>query len=87
MHGIARLCHQHRILLMVDEAWDGHFGFHPDPPTAAVQAGAELAVQRLHKADGGLCQSSMILLDHGDLVDPVDLRPRLDLITTTSPHP
>src|SRR3954470_19380250 len=21
--------------LLVDEAWGGHFGFHPDPPTAA----------------------------------------------------
>jgi hypothetical protein len=26
-------------------------------------------MQSLHKADGGLCQSSMILLGHGDLVD------------------
>jgi arginine/lysine/ornithine decarboxylase len=53
-------------------------------PTAAVQAGADLAVQSLHKADGGLCQASVILLG-GDLVDSVDLRLRLDLITTTSP--
>lgn len=44
-------------------------------------------MQSLHKADGGLCQSSMILLGHGDLIDPVDLRQRLDLITTTSPSP
>jgi len=82
--GVAELCHQRGIPLLVDEAWGGHFGFHPDPPTAAVQAGADLAVQSLHKADGGLCQASMILLG-GDLVDPVDLRLRLDLITTTSP--
>lgn len=85
VRGIAELCHGRGIPLMVDEAWGGHFGFHPDPPTAAVQAGADLAVQSLHKADGGLCQSSMILLGEGDLVDPVVLRQRLDLITTTSP--
>jgi arginine decarboxylase len=41
-------------------------------------------VNSLHKAVGGLCQASMILLG-GDLVDPVDLRLRLDLVTTTSP--
>jgi arginine/lysine/ornithine decarboxylase len=68
----------------VDEAWGAHFPFHPKMPTAAVQAGADIAVQSLHKADGGLCQASQILLT-GDLVDPVDLRLRLDLITTTSP--
>lgn len=84
--GFAELCHRQGIPLLVDEAWGGHFGFHPDPPTAAIQAGADLAVQSLHKADGGLCQSSMILVG-GDLVDPVDLRLRLDLITTTSPSP
>lgn len=86
VRGVAELCHERGLPLLVDEAWGGHFGFHPDPPTAAVQAGADLAVQSLHKADGGLCQASMILVG-GDLVDPVDLRLRLDLITTTSPSP
>jgi arginine decarboxylase len=86
VRGVAELCHDRGLALLVDEAWGGHFGFHPDPPTAAVQAGADLAVQSLHKADGGLCQASMILVG-GDLVDPVDLRLRLDLITTTSPSP
>jgi arginine decarboxylase len=84
VRGVADICHDRGIPLLVDEAWGGHFGFHPDPPTAAVQAGADIAIQSLHKADGGLCQSSMMLLG-GDLVDPVDLRLRLDLITTTSP--
>jgi len=84
--GVAKLCHDRGLPLMVDEAWGAHFGFHPDPPTAAVKAGADLAVQSLHKADGGLCQASLILVG-GDLVDEVDLRLRLDLITTTSPSP
>jgi arginine/lysine/ornithine decarboxylase len=83
VRAIAETCHRHGIPLLVDEAWGGHFPFHPEPPTAAVQAGADIAVQSLHKADGGLCQSSIMLLG-GDLVNPVDLRLRLDLITTTS---
>jgi arginine/lysine/ornithine decarboxylase len=86
VRGVAELCHERGLPLLVDEAWGGHFGFHPDPPTAAVQAGADLAIQSLHKAGGGLCQASMILIG-GDLVNPVDLRLRLDLITTTSPSP
>jgi arginine decarboxylase len=84
VRGIAKICHKRGLPLVVDEAWGAHFPFHPDMPTAAVQAGADLAVQSLHKADGGLCQASLILLG-GDLVNPVDLRLRLDLITTTSP--
>jgi len=50
----------------------------------AVGAGADIVVQSLHKADGGLCQASVMLVG-GKLIDPVDLRLRLDLITTTSP--
>src|SRR3954454_8194036 len=85
VRGIARLCHRQGIPLVVDEAWGAHFPFHSDMPTAAAQAGADLAIQSLHKADGGICQASVILVG-GDLVDPVDLRLRLDLITTTSPN-
>jgi arginine decarboxylase len=84
VHSIAQICHRRGLPLMVDEAWGAHFPFHDDLPTAAIQAGADLVVQSLHKADGGLCQASVILLG-GDLVNPVDLRLRLDLITTTSP--
>jgi len=84
VRGIARACHDHGIPLLVDEAWGAHFPFHDGMPTAAIQAGADLVVQSLHKADGGLCQASVILVG-GKLIDPVDLRLRLDLITTTSP--
>jgi arginine decarboxylase len=84
VRGVAEICHRRGIPLMVDEAWGAHFPFHPSMPTAAIRAGADLVVQSLHKADGGLCQASLILIG-GDLVDPVDLRLRLDLITTTSP--
>lgn len=80
----AEACHARGIPLVVDEAWGGHFGFHPDPPTAAIKAGADLVVQSLHKADGGLCQASIILIG-GDLIDPDEVRLRLDLMTTTSP--
>jgi arginine/lysine/ornithine decarboxylase len=83
VRGIAAACHERGVPLLVDEAWGAHFPFHPDLPTAATKAGADLTVQSLHKAAGGLCQSS-IILHNGTLVDPVDVRLRLDLITTTS---
>jgi arginine decarboxylase len=58
VRGIAKICHKCGVPLAVDEAWGAHFPFHPGVPTAAIQAGADLAVQSLHKADGGLCQAS-----------------------------
>ncbi|MGK5680615.1 aminotransferase class I/II-fold pyridoxal phosphate-dependent enzyme [Actinoplanes sp. URMC 104] len=84
VRGIARICHKRGLPLLVDEAWGAHFPFHPDVPTSAIQAGADLVIQSLHKAGGGLCQASVILVG-SDRVNPVDLRLRLDLITTTSP--
>jgi len=84
VRGIADLCHERGLPLLVDEAWGAHFPWYPELPTAAIKAGADLVVQSLHKADGGLCQASIILVG-GGIVDPVDLRLRLDLITTTSP--
>ncbi|XVU26073.1 aminotransferase class I/II-fold pyridoxal phosphate-dependent enzyme [Actinoplanes sp. CA-054009] len=84
VRGIARACHKHGVPLLVDEAWGAHFPFHDDLPTAAIQAGADIVVQSMHKAGGGLGQASVILVC-GDRVDPVELRRRLDLITTTSP--
>ncbi|HEY0698783.1 MAG TPA: aminotransferase class I/II-fold pyridoxal phosphate-dependent enzyme, partial [Micromonospora sp.] len=86
VRAIARVCHDHGIPLLVDEAWGAHFPFHPELPAAAVHAGADIVVQSLHKAGGGLCQSSILLVG-GELVDPVELRLRLDLVTTTSPSP
>ncbi len=84
VRGIAEICQQRGIPLLVDEAWGAHFPFHPKMPTPAVRAGADVVVQSLHKAGGGLCQAS-VMLAGGKLVDPVNLRLRLDLITTTSP--
>jgi arginine decarboxylase len=84
VRGIAAICRGHGIPLVVDEAWGAHFPFHPEMPTPAIQAGADLVVQSLHKAGGGLCQASVILVG-GNQVDSVDLRLRLDLLTTTSP--
>jgi hypothetical protein len=59
-----------QIPLLVDEAWGGHFGFHRDAPTAAVQAGADIAVRSLHKAAGGLWVGPFGLVTHALLGTP-----------------
>ncbi|GIF09056.1 aminotransferase class I/II-fold pyridoxal phosphate-dependent enzyme [Actinoplanes siamensis] len=81
---IARTCHREGVALVVDEPDGTYFPFHPDLPTPAVQARADLVVNTV--PDGGACPASVVLAD-GGLVDPAELRRRLDLITAENRNP
>ncbi|WP_086789829.1 aminotransferase class I/II-fold pyridoxal phosphate-dependent enzyme, partial [Crossiella equi] len=80
----AELCHARGVPLIVDEAWGAHLPFHPDLPSWAMDAGADLCVTSVHKMGAGLEQSSVYHVQ-GDLVDPDILAARADLLNTTSP--
>ncbi|WUH99727.1 ornithine decarboxylase [Spirillospora sp. NBC_00431] len=81
---IARACHERGRPLIVDEAWGAHLPFHPDLPTWAMDAGADVCVTSVHKMGAGLEQGS-VFHQQGDLVDPTVLKAREDLLGTTSP--
>lgn len=81
---IAEVCHAHGAPLIVDEAWGAHLPFHPDLPTWAMDAGADVCVTSVHKMGSGLEQGSVFHLQ-GDLVRPEVLKSREDLLGTTSP--
>lgn len=81
---IAEVCHRAGRPLVVDEAWGAHLPFHPDLPTWAMDAGADVCVTSIHKMGSGLEQGSVLHL-RGDLVDPAELSSRADLFGTTSP--
>ena len=81
---ITRVCHDRDLPLIVDEAWGAHLPFHPDLPTWAMDAGADVCVTSVHKMGSGLEQSSVFHLQ-GDRVDPDVLSAREDLLGTTSP--
>ncbi|MDX3101937.1 aminotransferase class I/II-fold pyridoxal phosphate-dependent enzyme [Nonomuraea angiospora] len=68
----------------MDEAWGAHLPFHPDLPTWAMDAGADVCVTSIHKMGSGLEQGSVFHLQ-GDLVAPELLKERADLFSTTSP--
>ncbi|MEV7534490.1 aminotransferase class I/II-fold pyridoxal phosphate-dependent enzyme [Streptomyces hydrogenans] len=82
---IAEVCHRRGRPLIVDEAWGAHLPFHPDLPTWAMDAGADVCVTSVHKMGSALEQSSVFHLQ-GDLVRPEVLRSREDLLGTTSPN-
>jgi arginine/lysine/ornithine decarboxylase len=82
---IAELCHQRGKPLIVDEAWGAHLPFHPDLPTWAMDAGADVCVVSVHKMGTGFEQGS-VFHQQGDLVDPDQLSACADLLMTTSPN-
>ncbi|MGQ4598983.1 Orn/Lys/Arg family decarboxylase [Nocardia sp. R6R-6] len=82
---IAAICHERGKPLIVDEAWGAHLPFHPDLPTWAMDAGADICVVSVHKMGAGFEQGSVFHLQ-GDLVDPIRLSECADLLMTTSPN-
>ncbi|OKK22979.1 ornithine decarboxylase [Streptomyces sp. CB00455] len=84
LRAIAEVCHRHGRPLIVDEAWGAHLPFHPDLPTWAMDAGADVCVTSVHKMGSGIEQASVFHLQ-GDLVRPEVLSSREDLLGTTSP--
>ncbi|MFJ6694817.1 aminotransferase class I/II-fold pyridoxal phosphate-dependent enzyme [Streptomyces sp. NPDC091272] len=84
LQAVAEVCHRRGRPLIVDEAWGAHLPFHPDLPSWAMDAGADICVTSIHKMGSGLEQGSVFHLQ-GDLVDPAALALRADLLGTTSP--
>jgi len=83
IQGVAEVCHEHDVPLIVDEAWGAHLPFHDDLPAWGMYAGADLVVTSVHKMGGAIEQSSVFHLQ-GDRVDPTVLKQREDLLGTTS---
>ncbi len=81
---IADIAHQFNIPLLVDEAHGPHFGFHPDLPTSALAAGADLTVQSTHKVLGAMTQASMLHVQ-GDRINRHRLSQALQQVQSTSP--
>lgn len=84
LRDVAEVCHRRSRPLIVDEAWGAHLPFHPDLPSWAMDAGADICVTSIHKMGSGLEQGSVFHL-RGDLVPPALLGMRADLLGTTSP--
>lgn len=80
---IIDLAHQHNIIVLADEAHGAHLHFHPDMPTSAMAAGADLAAVSMHKTGGALTQSS-VLLFNSKLISAERVEAVLNLSYTSS---
>jgi len=83
IQGVADVCHEYDVPLIVDEAWGAHLPFHDRLPTWGMDADADIVVTSVHKMGAAVEQSSVFHLQ-GDRVDPTVLKQREDLLGTTS---
>lgn len=81
---ICRLGHRHGIPVLVDEAHGAHLDLHPAFPGGAVQGGADLVVQSLHKTLPSLTQTAL-LHRQGNRIDGERLAHQLAVFETSSP--
>jgi arginine/lysine/ornithine decarboxylase len=83
IRGVARVCHEYGVPLIVDEAWGAHLPFHPDLPAWGMNAEADMVITSVHKMGGAIEQSSVFHLK-GDRISAEVLKQREDLLGTTS---
>lgn len=81
---IVGAAHRHGVPVVVDQAWAGHFGFHPGYPPHALQAGADVMITSAHKVLPAYTQAAVIVA-RTDRVDTDRLDRALDALGTTSP--
>lgn len=78
------LIHRYKKVFLVDEAHGAHYGLHPNFPTSALQAGADVIVQSTHKTLPALTMGAMLHVQ-GERVDRVALKHALRMVQSSSP--
>ncbi len=78
------LAHSRSIPVIIDAAWGGHFGFHPELPRHAIAMGADALITSMHKALPGY-SASALLLARTEFLSPVRLEQSFETTHTTSP--
>lgn len=84
LEAIARIVKDRGKTLLVDEAHGPHFRFHAGLPLSALEAGADLCVQSIHKILGAMTQASLLHVK-GPRVSAARIRKLLQWLQTTSP--
>jgi arginine decarboxylase len=82
---IAEIAHARGIPLICDQAWAGHFGFHPGVPASALALGADAVAISTHKALTSFTPGAVLLARDGAYLDLGRLDAAFDVLETTSP--
>ena len=76
--------HEKKIPVILDAAWGGHFGFHPQLPRHVFQLGADALITSTHKALPGY-SASALLLARTEFISAERLEQSFETTHTTSP--
>ena len=76
--------HAQSVPVILDAAWGGHFGFHPNLPKHAFQLGADALITSVHKALPGY-SASALLMAKGTYLNLDRLEQSFETTHTTSP--
>ncbi|MBQ7760125.1 MAG: aminotransferase class I/II-fold pyridoxal phosphate-dependent enzyme, partial [Acidaminococcaceae bacterium] len=85
VEAIAKICHERKVVLLVDEAHGPHLGFSNLLPKSALQCGADACAQSTHKILGAMTQCSMLHVQ-GQRLSVERAADVMSLLTTTSPN-
>lgn len=81
---IAEVTHRYKIPLIVDEAHGAHFGLDKRFPQSAIQLGADLVIQSLHKTMPSPTQTALLHVK-GSLIDRDKIKKFLGIYQSSSP--
>jgi arginine decarboxylase len=84
LSALVKASHALNIPVILDAAWGGHFGFHPQLPRHALQVGADALITSTHKALPGY-SASALLLARTTLLNADRLEQSFETTHTTSP--
>ncbi|MBE6590408.1 MAG: aminotransferase class I/II-fold pyridoxal phosphate-dependent enzyme [Ruminococcaceae bacterium] len=84
VESIARICHSHNSILLVDEAHGAHLGLYGVFEKSAVKCGADIVIQSLHKTLPSLTQTGIAHIC-SDRVNRSDFFRHLQMLQSSSP--
>ncbi len=83
---LIRICREHGLMALVDEAHGVHFPWLPDDSLPmALPCGADACVQSAHKLAGSLTQSAWLHVQQGSMLDLGRVKSALQWLQSSSP--
>lgn len=84
IENIAHFLHQKNMVLIVDEAHGSHMKFHDFFPKTALQQGADIVIQSLHKTLPSPTQTALLHIQ-GKRADRKKVKQALSMVQSSSP--